>query len=328
MKLRAKTVSDLAEMITGGSGSISLSGLSRSPPDPFPYRTGWGLTTFFQNLELEYKHTGSRVPWTKEVLAELNEGPASQPELPADNMVAVIRDLMDAAEFERCGKDRKAALDRLNKSLVRDGLEAFFDQTGLCQIRSGSTISVGSARDGAWSQEEIRQRAAWEGYLATASEDEFTEKVLVPLLRLSGFLSIQAVDHKDKALEYGKDLRMKFRLPTGHFIYFAIQVKKGKLDAAGKTRGTSENVTEVLNQVRMALDNEIFDPEVSRRCLVDHVYVVATGDITKQAKNFLAEKLDREKRRQLIFMDRDELLDLLARRALPIPSASVDEIPF
>jgi hypothetical protein len=29
-----------------------------------------------------------------------------------------------------------------------------------------------------------------------------------------------------------------------------------------------------------------------------------------------------------IFTDRDELLDRLARRALPMPSASADEIPF
>jgi hypothetical protein len=121
---------------------------------------------------------------------------------------------------------------------------------------------------------------------------------------------------------------MKFRLPTGHFIYFAVQVKKGKLDSAGATKASNENVTEVLNQVRMALDNEIFDPEVNRKCLVDHVYVVATGEITKQAKHFVVEKLDRDRRRQVIFMDKDELLDLLARWDLPLPSKPTLDPPF
>src|SRR3546814_3496893 len=56
---------------------------------------------------------------------------------------------------------------------------------------------------------------------------------------------------KDKALEYGKDVWMKFTLPTGHHLYFGIQAKRCKLDAAGKTR--NENVAEVLAQIRMML---------------------------------------------------------------------------
>lgn len=36
--------------------------------------------------------------------------------------------------------------------------------------------------------------------------------------------------HKDKTLEYGKDLWMKFTLPTQHVLYFGIQAKKGKLE--------------------------------------------------------------------------------------------------
>jgi hypothetical protein len=74
-------------------------------------------------------------------------------------------------------------------------------------------------------------RAKWAAYLDRVSEDDFTEKVLVPLLQSCGFQRITVAGHKDKGLEFGKDLWMKYRLPTTHFIYFGIQVKKGKLDS-------------------------------------------------------------------------------------------------
>jgi hypothetical protein len=70
-----------------------------------------------------------------------------------------------------------------------------------------------------------------------------------------------AAGHKDKALEYGKDIWMKHTLPTTHVLYLGIQVKKAKLDAAGATKEGNANIAEVLNQVTMMLGHEIFDPE-------------------------------------------------------------------
>src|SRR5262249_41629394 len=50
---------------------------------------------------------------------------------------------------------------------------------------------------------------------------------------------------------------------------------------------------------------------------------------TKAARNLLLKQLDQEQRRQLIFMDRAELLDLLVLTNLDLPSAPSDpEIPF
>src|SRR3546814_20364833 len=92
---------------------------------------------------------------------------------------------------------------------------------------------------------------------------------------------------KDKALEYGKDVWMKFTLPTGHHLYFGIQAKRGKLDAAGKTR--NENVAEVLAQIRMMLGHQLFDTEINKRTLVDHAIIVDGGAITKQARTWRSE---------------------------------------
>src|ERR1700757_5176731 len=89
--------------------------------------------------------------------------------------------------------------------------------------------------------------------------------------------------HKDKALEYGKDVWMRFTLPTQHVLYFGIQAKKGKIDAAGSSRDSNRNIAEIHQQVLMMLGHEIFDPESSKKALVDHAFIVAGNEITKQA---------------------------------------------
>lgn len=129
---------------------------------------------------------------------------------------------------------------------------------------------------------------------------------------------------------------MRYILPTQHVLYFGIQAKKGKLDSAGVTKGSNANIAEIYNQVLMMLDHEIFDPETSRKVLVDHAFIIAGGEITKQAKNWLGEKLDASKRSQILFMDRDDILNLYIVNSLPLPEGANpkptfvldDDIPF
>jgi hypothetical protein len=150
---------------------------------------------------------------------------------------------------------------------------------------------------------------------------QLTEEILLPLFRQLGFHRITAAGHKDKALEYGKDVWMKYVLPTQHVLYFGIQAKKGKIDASGVTRSTNANVAEIHNQVLMMLGHEIFDPEIGKRVLVDHAFIVAGGEITKQARNWIGNKLDASKRSQIMFMDRDDIINLFIVANLPLPSA-------
>lgn len=98
----------------------------------------------------------------------------------------------------------------------------------------------------------------------------------------------------------------------------------------------NSNVAEIHNQVTMMLGHEIFDPEVSRRVLVDHAFIVAGGQITKAARNWIGGKLDQTKRSQIMFMDREDILNLFIVTNLPLPTGAVpqpapkddDEIPF
>jgi hypothetical protein len=159
---------------------------------------------------------------------------------------------------------------------------------------------------------------------------------LLPLLRQLGFHRISAAGHKDKALEYGKDVWMRYVLPTQHVLYFGLQAKKGKLDASGVSRNSNTNIAEIYNQVLMMLGHELFDPETSKRVLVDHAFIVAGGEITKQARNWLGGKLDATKRSQVMFMDREDILNLYIVSSLPLPdgaspksiSSFDDDIPF
>lgn len=164
-------------------------------------------------------------------------------------------------------------------------------------------------------------------YLGKSSEDELIEEVLMPLFRQLGFHRISFAGHKDKALEYGKDIWMKYTLPTQHILYFGIQVKKGKLDASGMSKGTNNNVAEIHNQVCMMLGHEIFDPEIGKRVLVDHAFIVAGGEITKSARNWLGSKLDASKRSQIMFMDREDILNLFIVNNIPLPKDAVQEEP-
>lgn len=335
MKLGIKTLRHLAEMVCGsGSGA---NGFVR---EGFPYRRSGQLTRFFEDCGLHHVHDGgTRYYWVLNVLENLNAGTPSDQQLPADDLVRVVQELLDHEHFESSGV-RATALAAVNEALKREGLEAYLDSAGTAQLHrmGGGADSAALKNKGReWTLEERAKAKRVEEFLDAASEDEFTTDLLVPLLARLGFQRLSIAGHEDKALEYGADLWMKFQLPTGHFLYFGAQVKKGKIDAAGKTKGERSNVTEILNQVRMLVDHPLFDPDVGRKVLVDHVFIVSTGGITKQARNWLVEHLDQAKRRHLIFMDRDEITNLAVSSAMPLPAPTqassptpVDEwnIPF
>jgi hypothetical protein len=79
----------------------------------------------------------------------------------------------------------------------------------------------------------------------------------------------------------------------------------------------------------------IFDPETSKRALVDHAFIVAGGEIIKAARNWFGSKPDASKRSQIMFMDRDDILNLfmvtnikLPAGALPDEPPAADDMPF
>lgn len=306
----------------------------------FVYRSSSHLTRFFQDCDTEFAHDGStRNHWVANTLQQILAEPHPNAQTPPATFSLVIQALMDSADAPNEGSDRPGALALLNSALAREGFEAFYGEDKQCYLRHIATKTIVSAATDPhrpFSASELKRKAQLLTYLGTASEDELIEDVLLPLFRQLGFHRITAAGHKDKALEYGKDVWMKFTLPTQHVLYFGIQAKKGKIDSSGVTKVGSANVAEIHNQVMMMLGHEIFDPEIGKRVLVDHAFIVAAGEITKAARNWLGNKLDASKRSQILFMDRDDILNLYVVTNLTLPEGAMlkalaaedDELPF
>lgn len=317
MKFKPRNLRELAEMVIGDT-------------KPFPYRSSSYITRFFEECDLDFAHDGStRWAWTADRLEELLTEPQAGANSLPDRFVHVLRVLMHKADAVEDDPDRSLSLTLLNKPLSREGYEAFYgedDQLYVRHIRT-KTVSQIANPHRPFTPDELRRRDRLVNFLDSCSEDQLIEDILLPLFRQLGFHRITAAGHKDKALEYGKDVWMRYVLPTQHVLYFGIQAKKGKLDASGLSQGSNANIAEIYNQALMMLGHEVFDPETSKRVLVDHAFIVAGGVITKQARNWLGGKLDASKRSQLMFMDREDILNLFIVNNLPLPDAAAEQRP-
>jgi hypothetical protein len=319
MSFKARTLDQLAELICGNPTATG--------PSTFPYRSSSYLTQFFEDIDTDFKHDGStRSWWVKETLAKILDEPWLNPQTPPLTFTRVVQRLMDPTDATETDPDRSQSIQRLNSILAREGYEAFQGEDKQYHLRHVATNTVsqpGPNPHRPFSRVEVERRELLDKYLRTCSEDDLIENVLLPLYRQLGYHRITSAGHKDKALEYGKDIWMKYTLPTQHVLYFGIQAKKDKLDSAGMTKSGNANLAEIYQQVLMMLGHEIFDPEIGKRVLVDHAFIVAGGEITKAARNWIGNKLDQTKRSQILFMDRDDILNLYVVTNLPLPADAV-----
>lgn len=327
MKFKNRNLRAIADMVIGDAKH-------------FPYRSSSYITQFFEECDLDFVHDGStRWAWASDRLAELLDEPQLAPNTLPDRFMNLLRVLMQKSDAEDDDPGRILALEALNKPLEREGFEAFYGEDNRLYVRhiGTKTVSVASNPHRPYTPNEIKRREQLSAYLDACSEDELIEEILLPLFRQLGYHRITSAGHKDKALEYGKDVWMRYILPTQHVLYFGLQVKKGKLDSSGVSKGSNANVAEIHNQALMMLGHEIFDPETSKKVLVDHAFIIAGGEITKQARNWLGGKLDASKRSQILFMDREDILNLYVVSSLPLPNGATpdeasskfnDEVPF
>ena len=331
MKWKDRTIDEIAEMIC----------IPQNKTDSFfTYRSSLYITRLFCDSDTDYVHDGTvRAGWTARILVKILEEPHPDAQTPPDTLCRVIRLLMAQGDATNEGPDRPGALTALNTVLAREGFEAFYAEDKWCYLRHVGTkkvAGVSTSPHRPLSAAERTRRAQLAAYLDRCSEDELIEEVLLPMLRQAGFHRITAGGHKDKSNEFGKDIWMRYQLPTQHYLYSGIQAKKGKLDSAGVTKSNNANIAEIYNQALMMLAHEIFDPETNRKVLVDHAFIVAGGEITKAAQQLLGGMLDATKRSQIMFMDRNDILNLFIVNNVQLPEVALskatggldDDIPF
>lgn len=325
MKFRRRNSEALADLICGNLGSQEPA--PGEAPKYFPYRSSMYITEFLQELDTDWTHDGStRHRWVADVLdsmlGEPHDGPAHPPEI----FCRLIDHLMSPSDATNEGADRPNAMRQINEVLAKEGFEGFYGDDRHCYIRhiGTNTVTVLQANPHRpLTAAEVKRRKELAAYLDKCSEDDLIEEVLLPLFRQLGFHRITAAGHKDKSLEYGKDVWMRYTLPTQHLLYFGIQAKKGKIDASGVTKAGNANIAEIHHQALMMLAHEIFDPEINKRVLVDHAFIVAGGEITKAARNWIGNALDDAKRSQIMFIDRDDILNLYVVTNLPLPAGAL-----
>jgi hypothetical protein len=226
MQFKPRNLRALAEIVIGNTKF-------------FPYRWSSYITEFFQECDLDFVHDGStRWAWTASRLEELLAEPQPVAHALPERFMVVLRTLMHKSDAVDDDPDRANALAALNGPLMREGFEAYYGDDNILYVRhiASRTISTTASPHRPLTPAELKHRNQLATYLDTCSEDELIEEILLPMFRQLGFHRITAAGHKDKALEYGKDVWMRFTLPTQHVLYFGIQAKKGKLDSAGASR--------------------------------------------------------------------------------------------
>lgn len=153
-------------------------------------------------------------------------------------------------------------------------------------------------------------------FLKKASEDEITDMFVVPIFQQMNFKNIVSKGHTERINEYGQDIRiMKYKLPTGNVLYFVAQIKKGNIGSSPQQ--PTQEISNLLAELRQAYDKEIFDDEINRSVLPDHIILIISGRIGEQALNFLNENLEREKKRNLIRINGEKLINLYYEYGLP-----------
>ncbi len=314
----------------------------------FRYRSSYFITQLFEEAGLPHRHNGEwRPKWATEQIKDMIEKtPAAPNQLPPD-FIALLQALMVIEDAQEDDPDRSKALEALNAPLKREGFTAFFDSNNDLYFKhlGTQTASVKPNPHRAFNPEEVARRSQLEAFLNKCSEDDLLHDVLLPLFRQLGFHRIVETGHEDKNIEHGKDMWMRYTLPTQHMLYIGLQAKKGKLDASAdstKLDGPNTGVAIVHHQVLMMLDSPVWDSELNIERLVDHAYIVAGGKITKSARLWIGRNLAPKQRSRIFFMDRDDILDLYVSSNTPLPAGAVpppppppaspfdwdDEVPF
>jgi len=153
-------------------------------------------------------------------------------------------------------------------------------------------------------------------FMLKADEDAITNNLIVPLLRDLKFESVVSKGHTDKTLEFGQDIRsFKYQIPTGHWLYFVAQIKKE--DIVYSARGKNDNVANILTQLNMAFEYEVFDYQLNTKNIPDHVFLITTGNIAEGARTWLVDNLIRYKKRHILFLEKENILEIIHNNGLP-----------
>jgi hypothetical protein len=107
---------------------------------------------------------------------------------------------------------------------------------------------------------------------------------------------------------------MKYQIPTGHWLYFSAQVKKGDINSNASQ--LNKNINHVLNQTYTQLEWEMPDTEANSLVKPDHILLIVSGNITESAKRFIFDH-DLYKRKKVLLWEKEKIIRLCDEKGLP-----------
>lgn len=135
------------------------------------------------------------------------------------------------------------------------------------------------------------------------NEPIFTKEVVLPLLKNLGF---KQVKYNHGVKEFGKDVIFSNINKFNQKEYFAVQVKAG--DVSGSVRG---DIDELINQIDDAFKVPLQLIDTKSEIYISKLIIAISGNFTDNAKIKIRNKVNNIILGNLIFWDKDEILNLL-----------------
>jgi len=112
-------------------------------------------------------------------------------------------------------------------------------------------------------------------------EDEYTNNVVIPLLRQLGY---SEVTYNHGIDEFGKDVVFADYDRFGNKIYHAAQIKVGDLSGSNRNQ-----MSDLINHVERAFNVPFEDLVTKAKVKLSHFFVITSGRFTRNAHKLLVE---------------------------------------
>ena len=136
-------------------------------------------------------------------------------------------------------------------------------------------------------------------------EKKFCIDVLLPLLRRMGFLQVR-YNHGTK--EYGKDFTFSEMTPLGDMRHYGLQAKAGDLSG-----GANALIDTILGQLNDAFSMPYHELGTKDDRYISTFILAVSGRFTENAREKIANKINKGLMGSVYFLDRDRILELIDR---------------
>lgn len=137
------------------------------------------------------------------------------------------------------------------------------------------------------------------------NEKLFCTDVILPLLRKMDFIDVKFT-HGTR--EYGKDFTFSEITKFGNLRHYALQAK------AGNIRGNvNSDIDEIIGQLDDAFSISYFEISANEERLINTFIVAISGYFTDNAKDKISQKVPKNLKGSIYFLDKDKVIELLEK---------------